>query len=135
MALAQAPSKPDRLVMVCESKETKLYISEDSGENWKEQASTFNVKARPFIFLPLNLIPRTLIDYTDPPSVCRSVTMVGIHSMMRPGCWRMQTTMRFGLILPILTDVLGYRWWCDMSVDRATTGNLFVVFPYHNSTM
>lgn len=58
MALAQAPSKPDRLVMVCESKETKLYISEDSGENWKEQASTFNVKARPFYFSTIEFDPK-----------------------------------------------------------------------------
>lgn len=58
MAVAQAPSKPDRLVMVCESKETKLYLSEDGGENWKEQASTFNVKARPFYFSTLEFDPK-----------------------------------------------------------------------------
>ena len=58
MAVAQAPSKPDRLVMICESKETKLYISEDSGENWKEQASTFNVKARPFYFSTIEFDPK-----------------------------------------------------------------------------
>lgn len=58
MAVAQAPSKPDRLVMICEAKETKLYISEDSGENWKEQASTFNVKARPFYFSTIEFDPK-----------------------------------------------------------------------------
>lgn len=58
MAVAQAPSKPDRLAMVCESKETKLYLSEDGGENWKEQASTFNVKARPFYFSTLEFDPK-----------------------------------------------------------------------------
>ena len=55
--------------------------------------------------------------------------MVGIHSMMRPGvpaC--MQTTMRFGLILPIPQMYLGTDGGVYMSVDRATTGNLFVVF-------
>ncbi|MBK8702039.1 MAG: glycosyl hydrolase [Saprospiraceae bacterium] len=57
MAIAQAPSKPDRLAMICESKETKLYLSEDRGENWKEQASTFNVKARPFYFSTLQFDP------------------------------------------------------------------------------
>jgi photosystem II stability/assembly factor-like uncharacterized protein/uncharacterized protein YutE (UPF0331/DUF86 family) len=58
MAVAQAPSKPDRLVMICEAKETKLYISEDSGESWKEQASTFNVKARPFYFSTIEFDPK-----------------------------------------------------------------------------
>ena len=57
IALAQAPSKPDRLVMICEAKETSLYLSEDTGASWKEQASTFNVKARPFYFSSLAFDP------------------------------------------------------------------------------
>lgn len=58
MALAQAPSKPDRLLMVCEAKSTSLYISEDAGQNWKEQSATFNVKARPFYFSTLVFDPK-----------------------------------------------------------------------------
>lgn len=58
MAIAQAPSKPERLVMVCEAKETALYISEDSGNTWKQQSSTFNVKARPFYFSTLVFDPQ-----------------------------------------------------------------------------
>ncbi len=57
MALAQAPSKPDRIIMVCEAKETALYLTEDGGENWKQQSSTFNVKARPFYFSKLVFDP------------------------------------------------------------------------------
>jgi photosystem II stability/assembly factor-like uncharacterized protein len=57
MAIAQAPSKPERLAMVCEAKETALYLSEDGGNNWKTQASTFNVKARPFYFSTLVFDP------------------------------------------------------------------------------
>jgi photosystem II stability/assembly factor-like uncharacterized protein len=50
IAITQAPSKPDRLIMICEAKETALFLSEDGGNNWVEKASTFNVKARPFYF-------------------------------------------------------------------------------------
>ncbi len=57
MAIAQSPSKPERLAMVCEAKETALYLSEDGGNNWKIQASTFNVKARPFYFSTLVFDP------------------------------------------------------------------------------
>jgi photosystem II stability/assembly factor-like uncharacterized protein len=58
MAIAQAPSKPDRLLMVCEAKETALYISEDGGSNWTEKGSTFNVKARPFYFSTIVFDPK-----------------------------------------------------------------------------
>jgi photosystem II stability/assembly factor-like uncharacterized protein len=58
MAVAQAPSKPDRLIMICEAKETALYLSEDAGMTWKEKSSTFNVKARPFYFSTIVFDPK-----------------------------------------------------------------------------
>ena len=119
MALAQAPSKPDRLVMVCESKETKLYISEDSGENWKEQASTFNVPG-PFFFLPLNLIPKDA-NRLYRPAFNMSISDDGGYSfyMMRQGC-RVHADHHVLWINPANTSqmYLGTDGGVYMSVDR-----------------
>lgn len=49
-ALAVAPSSPDNIVAIVESKKTSLYLSTDAGENWKEQGADDNVCARPFYF-------------------------------------------------------------------------------------
>ncbi|MBI1341583.1 MAG: glycosyl hydrolase [Terrimonas sp.] len=58
VALALAPSAPDNLVAIVESKETGLYISADGGENWKQQSATMNVVSRPFYFASLEIDPK-----------------------------------------------------------------------------
>jgi photosystem II stability/assembly factor-like uncharacterized protein len=49
-ALAIAPSSPDKLVMIVESKKTSLFLTTDAGETWVEQGADDNVCARPFYF-------------------------------------------------------------------------------------
>ncbi len=44
--------------MICEAKNTALYLSEDGGNTWTEKASTFNVKARPFYFSAIVFDPK-----------------------------------------------------------------------------
>ncbi|MBK9270581.1 MAG: glycosyl hydrolase [Saprospiraceae bacterium] len=65
IALTLAPSAPDKMLAIVEAKKTGLYISEDAGENWKEQSATFNVVSRPFYFSTL------VIDPKDPKRVYR----------------------------------------------------------------
>lgn len=50
VAIALAPSAPQKLVAIVEAKETGLYMSADGGETWKKQAATNNIVARPFYF-------------------------------------------------------------------------------------
>ncbi|MDQ3140867.1 MAG: glycosyl hydrolase [Bacteroidota bacterium] len=57
IALALAPSAPENLIAIVESNNTGLYISADSGENWKQQSATFNVVSRPFYFSTLVIDP------------------------------------------------------------------------------
>lgn len=64
-ALALAPSAPNNLLAIVESKETGLYISADGGESWKQQSATLNVVARPFYFSTL------VVDPKDPKRVYR----------------------------------------------------------------
>lgn len=65
IALTLAPSAPQKMIAIVESKETGLYISEDGGENWKSQSATTNVVSRPFYFSCL------VIDPKDPKRVYR----------------------------------------------------------------
>ncbi len=65
VALSLAPSAPDHLLAIVESKNTGLYISEDGGANWKSQSATLNVVSRPFYFSTL------VIDPLDPKRVYR----------------------------------------------------------------
>ncbi|MBC6490553.1 hypothetical protein ACFSQD_09520 [Flavihumibacter stibioxidans] len=57
-ALALAPSAPNNLIAIVEAAETKLYISADGGENWKQQSATMNVVSRPFYFSTLVVDPK-----------------------------------------------------------------------------
>ncbi len=57
IALALAPSEPDKLLAIVEAKETGLYISSDGGLNWKVQSATMNVTSRPFYFSTLEFDP------------------------------------------------------------------------------
>src|SRR5262249_9552785 len=67
-----APSAPQNVFAIVEAKKTKLYISSDGGENWKEQSSTFNVTARPFYFSVLKVDPK------DPKRVYRPAFTLSI---------------------------------------------------------
>ncbi len=65
IALTLAPSSPQNMIAIIESKETGLFISADGGENWKSQSATMNVVSRPFYFSTL------VIDPKDPKRVYR----------------------------------------------------------------
>lgn len=65
IALTLAPSSPQNMIAIVESKETGLYISSDGGETWKSQSATVNVVSRPFYFSCL------VIDPKDPKRVYR----------------------------------------------------------------
>lgn len=56
-AIAIAPSAPQNLVMIVESKRTTLLLSTDGGETWKEQSADDNICARPFYFSTLVVDP------------------------------------------------------------------------------
>ncbi len=56
-AIAIAPSAPENLVMIVESKRTTLLLSTDAGETWKEQSADDNICARPFYFSTLVVDP------------------------------------------------------------------------------
>jgi len=59
IGIAIAASKPSRLYAVVEAKNhTALFRSEDSGENWTEVNSSFNVSGRPFYFARLAVDPK-----------------------------------------------------------------------------
>jgi photosystem II stability/assembly factor-like uncharacterized protein len=57
VALALAPSAPNNLLAIVESKETGLFISQDGGEHWKQQSATSNITARPFYFSVIQVDP------------------------------------------------------------------------------
>ncbi len=57
VAIALAPSAPENLLAIVESKNTGLFISSDRGETWKAQSATLNVTARPFYFSTLVFDP------------------------------------------------------------------------------
>ncbi len=58
IALALAPSEPNKMVAIVEAKETGLYISADGGETWKAQSATSNITARPFYFSTIKFDPK-----------------------------------------------------------------------------
>jgi photosystem II stability/assembly factor-like uncharacterized protein len=57
VALAIAPSAPNKLLAIVESSKTGLYITSDGGENWKQQSASMNVVSRPFYFSSLVIDP------------------------------------------------------------------------------
>jgi photosystem II stability/assembly factor-like uncharacterized protein len=69
IALAIAPSQPDRLYAVIESDQdaTKgLYRSEDAGASWKRTNGDFELTVRPFYF------SRIVVDPRNPDIVCKA---------------------------------------------------------------
>lgn len=65
ICLAMAPSIPDNIYAIVESKNTALYSSTDGGESWTKTSSTDNVTARPFYFSQID------VDPTDPKRIYR----------------------------------------------------------------
>ena len=68
IALAIAPSQPDRLYVVIESEQdaTKgLYRSEDAGASWKRTNGDFELTLRPFYF------SRVVVDPRNPDLLCK----------------------------------------------------------------
>jgi photosystem II stability/assembly factor-like uncharacterized protein len=57
-ALALAPSQPNKLIAIVEAEKTGLYMSNDAGQNWKEQSAIVNVVSRPFYFSCLVVDPK-----------------------------------------------------------------------------
>ena len=61
ICLAVAPTNPDQLYCIVESKNTALYTSNNAGASWKKQSTNDNVTGRPFYFSVLTVDPT---DYT-----------------------------------------------------------------------
>jgi len=57
VAFALAPSAPNNLLAIVESRETGLFISQDGGEHWKQQSAPANIVARPFYFSVIKVDP------------------------------------------------------------------------------
>jgi photosystem II stability/assembly factor-like uncharacterized protein len=60
IALAVAPSRPGTLYAIVESKDTKMYRSDDMAESWRptvEGRATLGIRARPFYFANLEVDP------------------------------------------------------------------------------
>jgi photosystem II stability/assembly factor-like uncharacterized protein len=58
IAMALAPSEPNKMVAIVESNNTGLYISDNGGDTWKSQSATMNIKARPFYFSTIEIDPK-----------------------------------------------------------------------------
>ena len=58
IAMALAPSDPQKMWAIVESDNTGLYISSDGGETWKNQSATLNVTGRPFYFSAIAVDPK-----------------------------------------------------------------------------
>jgi photosystem II stability/assembly factor-like uncharacterized protein len=72
--VAIAPSKPNVVYAMIESKESGLYRSEDRGETWKKTSNALSVTARPFYFSCL------YVDPYDPNRVYRPSFQLGISN-------------------------------------------------------
>ncbi len=58
IAVAVAPSRPNRVYATVEAAETGLWASDDSGRHWERVSTAFPVQARPFYFSFLAVHPR-----------------------------------------------------------------------------
>ncbi len=74
IAIAVAPSRPNRVYATVESKETGLYRSDDLGETWAKVNTSFTVSARPFYF------SRLVVDPTDYKTVYKPGLTLGIST-------------------------------------------------------
>ena len=57
IALAVAPSQPDRVYAVVEADNTALYRSDDAGSSWQQMNDSQNIQFRPFYFGELAVAP------------------------------------------------------------------------------
>ena len=89
IALAVAPSKPEVLYAVVESKKTGLYRSDNNGESWTWMTSSSEIKSRPFYFALVLVDPKDHNRVYKPgfslgmsPDSGKSVTSMGggVHS-------------------------------------------------------
>jgi photosystem II stability/assembly factor-like uncharacterized protein len=83
VALALAPSEPNNLLAIVESKKTGLYISADGGETWKNQSSSNNVCARPFYFSTIVVDPKDS-KRVYRPAYTFSISKDGGYSFIEP---------------------------------------------------
>lgn len=74
IAIAAAPSRPNRVYANVEAEDTALYRSDDLGRSWEEVNSSFNVTARPFYF------SRLVVDPTDHDRVYKPALGLGIST-------------------------------------------------------
>ncbi len=65
ICIAIAPSEPDNVYCIVESKNTGLYKSTDGGNNWSRKGGSMNVSWRPFYFSVI------VVDPTDPKRIYR----------------------------------------------------------------
>ena len=72
IAIAAAPSRPNRVYATVEAEDTALYRSDDLGRSWEELNSSFNVTMRPFYF------SRLVVDPTDHEIVYKPGLSLGI---------------------------------------------------------
>lgn len=56
--LAIAPTEPNKLLAIVESKETNLYLSDNGGASWELQSNNNNVSGRPFYFSVIAFDPK-----------------------------------------------------------------------------
>lgn len=84
IAVAVAPSEPQRVYAIVEAEEdTAFYRSDDAGASWEKLDSSFNVRARPFYFAHLVVDP-TDHDRVYKPGLTLSVSRDGGESFTSP---------------------------------------------------
>jgi photosystem II stability/assembly factor-like uncharacterized protein len=83
IAVAVAPSRPNRVYALVEAKETALYRSDDLGESFEKVNSSFNVQVRPFYFSHLAVDP-TDHDRVYKPGLVLTVSTDGGRSFTSP---------------------------------------------------
>ncbi len=84
VAIALAPTAPDNILAIVESKSSALYISADGGNSWKQQSASPNVVARPFYFSTLVVDPKDA-KRVYRPSFTFSISTDGGYSFGEPG--------------------------------------------------
>lgn len=124
IAMNLAPSDPNQMVAIVESKKTGLYISSDGGETWKNQSATMNTCARPFYFSTIAIDPK------DPKRVYRPAFQFAYSSdggysfteASYDGGW-VHSDMHAIWINPFNTNIIyvGTDGGMYMSVDKGVT--------------